>query len=121
MAAIRAVIEVGSQQDATEVRQAVLTEGGPIRRSWLSELVAGLGKGPNDIDWLLTALEFAAPKKEYETDPLGEALASYVSSLSPTMLGRLLPGLGKLLRRKPVVERHHCEIPDRYHQPVVDS
>ncbi len=114
MAAIRAVIEVGSQQDATEVRQAVLTEGGPIRRSWLSELVAGLGEGPNDIDWLLTALEFAAPKKEYETDPIGEALASYVSSLSPAMLGRLLPGLGKLLRRKPVVERHHCEISKRY-------
>ncbi len=114
MAAIRAVIEVGSRQDATNVRQAILTEGDPFRRSWLAELMRELGSHPDDVDWLLAALELAPAKKKYETDPVSEVLADYVSKLPAPMLARLLQGLGKLLRRKPVVERHHCEISKRY-------
>ncbi|WP_342065494.1 hypothetical protein [Achromobacter kerstersii] len=114
IAAIRAMIEVGSRQDCLEVRQVFITEAPPLRRSWLSELVDGLGQTKEDVDWLLAALSLAAPKRRYETDSLSNSLAGYVAGLSPTLLPTLLDGLAKLLSRRPVVEERHCEISKRY-------
>ena len=114
IAAIRAVLEVGSTEDADEVRKAFLADGSPLRRSWLSELLDGLGQSQDDINWLVAALALAAPKKPFETDPLSGSLSAYVSTLAPSMLASLLEGLGKLLHRKPLVERHHCEISKRH-------
>jgi hypothetical protein len=114
IAAIRAVTEVGPPEAATEVRKSFITEAPPLRRSWLGELLDGLGQTKDDVDWLVAALEFAAPKKRFETDPLSDALASYVAALSPALLSTLLDGVGKLLRRRPVVEQRHCELSMRY-------
>lgn len=114
IAAIRAVIEVGAPGDAGEVRKAFLGEGSPLRRSWLGELMDGLGQTQDDVDWLLAALELAAPKKQFETDPLSDSLGSYVANLPPALLSRLLDGLALLLRRKPIVEQRHCEISKRF-------
>lgn len=114
IAAIRAMIEVGSRQDCSEVRQAFITEAPPLRRSWLGELVDSLGQTKEDVDWLLAALSLTAPKRRYETDPLSDSLASYVAGLPPTLLPTLLNGLAKLLSRRPVVEERHCEISKRY-------
>lgn len=112
IAAIRAMIEVGSREDCAEVRKAILAEP-PLRRSWLGELVDGLGQTQADVDWLLAALAVVAPKKRYETDSLSASLANYVAALSSTLVPSLLTGLAKLLRRRPVVEQHHCEISKR--------
>lgn len=114
IAAIRATIEIGSREDAADVRKAFLTEGAPLRRSWLSELVDGLGQTRDDLDWLLAALALAAPKKQFDTDPLSDSLTGYVGALPPLLLDGLLEGLGKLLNRKPVIEQRHCEISKRY-------
>ena len=112
IAAIRALLEIGSAEDA--VRKAFVTEDAPLRRSWLGELLDGLGQSHEDVDWLIATLELVAPKKQFETDPLSESLGGYVTALAPSMLPRLLEGLGKLLSRTPVVEQNHCEISERY-------
>ncbi len=114
IAAIRAVIEVGSPAAATEVRKSFVKEAPPLRRSWLSELIDGLGQTKDNVEWLIAALELAAPKKRFEIDPLSNALASYVATLPPDLLSTLLDGVGKLLNRRPVVEQRHCEISKRY-------
>jgi hypothetical protein len=114
IAAIRAVLEIGSTEDADEIRKAFLTEGAPLRRTWLGELLDGLGQSQDDVHWLIDAIGLAAPKKQYETDPLSDSPGGYVTALAPSMLARLLEGLSKLLRRKPVIERHHCEISRSY-------
>lgn len=114
IAAIRAMIEIGSQEDAAEVRKAFLAEAAPLCRSWLGELLNGLGQTQDDVDWLLAVLAQAAPKKQFETDPLSDSLTGYVAALPPTLLAVLLGGLGKLLSRKPVIEQRHCEISKRY-------
>jgi hypothetical protein len=114
IAAIRAVLEIGSAEDADEVRKAFVTEDAPLRRSWLGELLDGLGQSHEDVDWLIATLELVAPKKQFETDPLSESLDGYVTALAPSMLPRLFEGLGKLLSRTPVVEQNHCEISERY-------
>lgn len=114
IAAIRAVIEVGSPEAAAEVRKSFVTEAPPLRRSWLGELLDGLGQTKDDVDWLVAALGLAAPKKRFEIDPLSDALASYVATLPPALLSPLLDGVGKLLSSRPVVEQRHCEIAKRY-------
>ncbi|MFC5386850.1 hypothetical protein ACFPLB_12850 [Aquamicrobium segne] len=114
IAAIRAVIEVGCPQDAAEVRKAFVAEAPPLRRSWLGELLEGLGRTPTDVEWLLSALALAAPKEQFEIDPLSNALAGYVAALPPALLPALLDGVGKLLSRTPVIEKRHCEISKRY-------
>jgi len=114
IAAIRAVIEVGSPQDAAEIRKAFLTEEPPLRRSWLGELLDGLGQTQDDVDWLVAGLGFAAPKNRFEADPLSDSLASYVADLPPALLSTLLRGLGGLLSRRPVVERRYCKISMRF-------
>ncbi|UIF89101.1 hypothetical protein [Cupriavidus sp. UYPR2.512] len=113
IAAIWAMIEVGSRQDCSEVCEAFLAEAPPFRRSWLGELVNGLGQTQADVDWLLTALALAAPKKRYKTDSLSDSLANYVTALPSMLVPTLLAGLAKLLRRRPVVEQRHCEISKR--------
>lgn len=110
IAAIRAMIEVASPQDCSEVRDAFIAEAPPLRRNWLGELVSSLGQTQANVDWLLAALALVAPKKQYETDPLSDSLSSYVAGLPPTLLPTLLDGLAKLLSLRPVVEQHHCEI-----------
>lgn len=114
IAAIRAIIEVGSPQDVADVREAFVAETPPLRRSWLGELLEGLGQEPADVVWLLTVLELAAPKKQFETDPLADELTGYVASLPAASLAALLDGVSKLLNRRPVVEQRHCEISKRY-------
>ncbi|MFM9860630.1 hypothetical protein RUR49_19400 [Pseudoxanthobacter sp. M-2] len=114
IAAIRATIEVGSPQDVADVRKAFVGEAPPLRRSWLGELLEGLGHAPADVEWLLAALELAGPKKQFETDQLSEALAGYIASLPPEAFAPLLEGVGKLLNRRPVIEKQHCEISNRY-------
>jgi hypothetical protein len=114
IAAIRAVLEIGSAEDADEIRTAFLMEGAPLRRTWLSELVDGLGQSQDDVDWLIAALGLAAPKKQYETDPLSDSLGGYVMALAPSMLAGLVEGLSRLLHHKPAIERHHCEISKSY-------
>ncbi|ODA19460.1 hypothetical protein A9G00_38590 [Achromobacter xylosoxidans] len=113
-AAIRALIEVGSSQDHSEVRKAFIAEALPLRRSWLGELVDGLEQTRSDVDWLLAALALAAPKKRYETDSLSGSLVNYVAVLPPTLLPTLLHGISELLGRAPVVEKRHCEVSERY-------
>ncbi len=65
IAAIRAVLEIRSAEDADEVRKAFLTEGAPLRRSWLGELLDGLGQSQTEVDWLIAALELAGPKRQF--------------------------------------------------------
>lgn len=114
IAAMRAVNEVGAPNDAVEIRKAFISETPPLRRSWLAELLDGLGEKQDDVDWLLAALELAAPKKRFEVDPLSDALTSYVAALPPDVLASLLDGLEKLLNCRPFIERRHCEVSKQY-------
>jgi hypothetical protein len=114
IAAIRAIVEVGTPEDVADVRMAFVAEPPPLRRDWLGELLDGLGNAPADVDWLLSALAATEPKEQFETDPLADALSGYVASLPVSSLAALLEGISKLLNRRPVVEQRHCEISKRY-------
>lgn len=114
VAAIRAMHEVASAEDAVDVRNAFISEQRPLNRSWLSELVEGLGQSNDDLDWLVTSLDRVAPPEQYEFDPLPKSLARYAAAVPPDLLAGLLEGVGKLMSRGPYIERRHCTVSKRY-------
>lgn len=114
IAAIRALIEVGSPQAVGGVRDAFIKEAKPLWRSWVNELVNGLGQSLVDVKWLLAALALTAPKERYEADPLSDTIAGYVDDLPPVLLPTFLGGVAKLLHSKPAIERGHCDISSHY-------
>lgn len=113
-AAIRAVLEVATSRDAAEVRQAVVAEAPPLRRSWLATLIEGLDHTPGDVEWLFAALALVAPKRQFEIDLLSRTLANYAAASPPALLSSILDGFGKLLKQRPVIERRHCKISERF-------
>ncbi len=114
IAAIRAVLTIGTPTDAAEVRQSFVREGPSLSRDWLGELLADLPHTREAIAWLLEALEGSATKEPHQVDPLNDPLARCVNELPLALLGPLMEGLMGLLQREPVVERRHCEISQQY-------
>ncbi|WP_441229549.1 hypothetical protein AB7828_04935 [Tardiphaga sp. 215_C5_N2_1] len=114
IAAIRAVLTVGTPTDAAEVRRCFVEEGPSLSRDWLGALLAELPHTMEAIAWLLAALEGSATKDPHQVDPLNDPLARYVNELPLTLLAPLMEGLVGLLQREPVIERRHCEISQQY-------
>jgi hypothetical protein len=114
IAAIRAVLTVGTPADAAEVRDSFVAEGPSLSRDWLGELLADLPHTQEAITWLIEALEGSAPQDPHQVDPLKDPLLHYVNELPLALLGPLMEGLVVLLRSEPIVERRHCEISQKY-------
>lgn len=114
IAAIRAVLTVGSPTDVAEVRRSFVEEGPPLPRDWLGELLVDLPHTAEAIAWLLKALGGAAIKEPFQVDSLEAPLVNCVNELPLTLLGPLMEGLVGLLQREPVIERRHCEISQQY-------
>ncbi|MER9262649.1 hypothetical protein [Mesorhizobium sp. M0619] len=114
IAAIRAVLTVGTPTDVAEVRRNFVGEGPSLSRDWLGELLVDLPYTTEAIAWLIEALEGSATKDPHQVDPLNDPLARYVNELPLALLGPLMEGLVCLLQREPVAERRHCEISQQY-------
>lgn len=70
IAAIRAMTGLGTRADAEEVRTTFLSEEAPLLRDWIAEFLPTLPADADGIAWLLTAIERAARKNQFETDSL---------------------------------------------------
>lgn len=114
IAAIRAVLALGSDEDARDVRAAYVDERRHLRRDWLAELVEKLPSDQASIDWLVKALAKTEPKPRFCSDGLGQALSNYILSLPIDMLPGLIAQLARLISKRPVIERLHCEISERH-------
>lgn len=114
IAAIRAVLSVGTPADAAEIRDAFLAEGPALSRDWVGELLTDLPRSEAAIVWLLQVLEATATNIPYQVDPLSDPLGRLVDELPLSLLGALMDGLVALLQREPVVEERYCEISKDY-------
>lgn len=114
VAAIRAVTAVGTAADLAEVRTTFETEGAPLRRDWVAELLPSLSHRAEDVVWLLAVLDRTAPEGRYEADGLSDNLIKLVVEWPLDRLVDLGIGIRALLKREPVVERRHCEISLHY-------
>lgn len=114
IAAFRAMSAVGSQEDKKEVRAAILQEADELNRDWLAELILWLSPGDDAVDWLLEAVERAAPEQRYHVDSLTRAVSTQVSQWPLPLLTRLMAGFSSLMSRLPALEMVDCSLSERY-------
>jgi hypothetical protein len=114
IAAFRAVAAIGSDADFAEVRAAFLNERVTLNRDWLAELINNTKPSQESANWLVAAVAKTRRREEFTTDGLKPALANFVEQAALSEITVLVAGLSKLLAKRPVVERRHCEISVRY-------
>lgn len=114
-AAIRVVIDLGSPQDISQVREALLAGTGEVNRDWLAEMLNKFSLDEQWIRWLLEAVERSAEKPCYSSgDKLASQLSTLVTECPLGSLPALISGLSILLGKPPVVELGICTISKKY-------
>ncbi len=114
IAAFRALRAIGSLKDQLEVRSSFRDEGSKLNRECLSELVEGTEATQENLTWLGSCLEKAAPKSRFTFDRLSNAVAGFVQAVNIELLPQLVSSLNSLLDRPPVLERYHCEVSEDF-------
>lgn len=115
IAAFRAVAAVGSGASLAQVRSTLLSERGVLRREWLAELLNETSPTTEAVNWLLRALAKTPPPEEFSSDGLSEAVWQFVEKANADCLVLLSEGMGRLLKRGPLIERQFRKISQRYH------
>lgn len=114
IAAFRAVAAVGSEEDRAKIRTDFVSESRKLRRRWLAELLKMTAPTAETANWFVRALAKTLPRAEFEVDGLSEAVWQFVDQAGADDLLTLSEGMGRLLRRAPVIDRHFCEVSRRY-------
>ncbi|PMX03064.1 hypothetical protein C1X59_05370 [Pseudomonas sp. FW215-R2] len=115
LAAIRAVIDLGTAQDIADVRLELLAGDSKVNREWLAELLDGLALDSQWLPWLLQAIERSAKKERYSgRDSLALKLSSLAMDCPLENLPALICGLGALLDKPPTEEHGFSVISKRY-------
>ncbi|WP_445671867.1 NACHT domain-containing protein [Pseudomonas inefficax] len=115
LAAIRAVIDLGTPQDVADLRQGLLNGDEDINREWLAELVDILPPNDDSIRWLLDAIQRAAKKERYSgRDSLAINLSNLAVDLPLAHIPTFIRGLGELLAKPPTKDHGFIAISKRY-------
>jgi hypothetical protein len=115
LAAIRAVIDLGTPHDVADLRQGLLNGDEDINREWLAELVDILPPNDDSIHWLLDAIQRAAKKERYTgRDSLAINLSNLAVDLPLVYIPTFIRGLGELLAKPPTKDHGFIAISERY-------
>lgn len=115
LAAIRAVIDLGTPQDVADLRQGLLNGDEDINREWLAELVDILPPNDDSIRWLLDAIQRAAKKERYSgRDSLAINLSNLAVDLPLVYIPTFIRGLGELLAKPPTKDHGFIAISKKY-------
>jgi hypothetical protein len=115
LAAIRAVIDLGTPQDVADLRQGLLTGDEEINREWLAELIDVLPPDNDSIRWLLDAIQRAAKKERYSgRDSLAINLSNLAADLPLEYLPTFIRRLGELLAKPPTKDHGFIAISKKY-------
>ena len=115
LAAIRAVIDLGTAQDVADVRLALLAGDSKVNREWLAEMLDGIALDSQWLPWLLQAIERSAKKERYSgRDSLALKLSSLAMDCPLENLPALICGLVVLLDKPPTEEYGFSAISKRY-------
>lgn len=110
IAAIRALCAFATNTDLEDLRQSFVKEASPLRRDWLSEIVAASTPSVETATWLLAALDKVEAKERYRVDSLTDAIASFVETAPLKIVPDLVQGLNQLLDEPPLIDHGFCEV-----------
>ncbi|EPS9414291.1 NACHT domain-containing protein [Escherichia coli] len=114
IAAFRAVEAIGTNADKLEIRECFLQEASVLNREWFMELLEGLSLTRASIDWVLACVAKLKSKDNHSIDSLSQVLDTFVQSLSLELQLALLEGMCPLISKRPILERHYCELSKRH-------
>lgn len=115
IAAFRAIADLGSPQDMASIRTSFATEGSPLNRQCMADLVSHV-QHPDDqtLHWLLECIPRLAEYREFEGTGLSWEIASFFERAPLAVVGRGLDMLHELLISPPFVEYRDCDTSARY-------
>lgn len=106
LAAIRAIIDLGTPQDIADVRHGLLAGEAKLSREWLAEVIDGLPLDSEWLSWLLHAIERATLKERFSgKDTLVVKLFSLIAECALEDLPAFIRGLSGLLDKPPLKEQ----------------
>lgn len=115
IAAIRAVIDLGTPQDLADIRIGLLTGDSKVNRDWLADVLDGLPLDNQWLPWLLEALERSADKERFSgRDDLAAKLLSLVAESPLESLPNFIRGIGALLNKPPTEAHGFITMSQRY-------
>lgn len=110
VAAIRAIVGVGSSTDCEDVRSLISRETDLVNRDVLAELLPSLPNNSSSVTWLLKVLVKTEQSERFSTDTLESALPEFADNLPVDHLPQMLSGLSALLKEAPLRARYACQI-----------
>ncbi|QWA30544.1 hypothetical protein [Pseudomonas sp. RC3H12] len=114
LAAMRAVIDLGTPQDIADVRHELLAGEAKLSREWLAEVIDGLSLDSEWLPWLLHALERTENKERFSgRDTLVEKLYSLLDACRSENLPAFIQGLSELLDKPPLTEQDYSAISEQ--------
>jgi hypothetical protein len=115
IAAIRALIDLGTPQDLADVRIGLLTGDSQVNRDWLAEVLDELPLDDVWLPWLLEALERSEDKERYSLrDSLATQLGSLAANSPLENLPNFIRAISALLYKPPVEAQGYSTISKRY-------
>lgn len=115
LAAMRAIIDLGTAQDIADVRRGLLAGEVKVNREWLAEVIDGLILDGVWLPWLLQAIERTTKKERFSgRDTLVMKLSSLAEESSLEQLSALIRGLAGLLDKPPLKEQGFSAISKRF-------
>ena len=114
IAAIRAVKEIGTQEDYKDILTAFSTERDEQHdRRIAAELIDNIDNDEKSADWILAVLENIQDKEKYSSDGLSTSLINFIDRADFNAVSKTLKGIDVFLRQEPFIERRFCEISER--------
>lgn len=115
LAAMRAVADLGTSQDLTDLRLALLAGDSEVNREWLAELVDSTSVNRDWLPWLLQAIERTTKRKRFSgSDTLALRLSSLTTDCPLGYLPAFIHGLGTLLERTPHEDHGFIALSERF-------
>jgi hypothetical protein len=114
MSAIKALKEIGSEDDLKELSDALSFQKEKIDRRILSSVVDILDPTQNSIDWIFNALENTKDEKKFNTDGLSFSLVRFAERLDLDLAFELIKKVNLFLSKDPVIKKRNCEISKRF-------
>lgn len=114
MLAIRAINLTGSKYEKENIRKQILINARPLSRSLLAEIIDGLLDSPNDVLWLIKAMQIVTKLDKYEVDLTDRVISEYLNKLSESNLEIALTQISRLVSKPPYLEHRVVGISKRH-------